>query len=406
MKTLEQCKQGIRALVRFRRRSILMMAGLAAGVATLAVLTFVGESTRRETEKRVRNMLGTFDTVLVRPGGKTRGMVSLSNVDPSLKFDDAGAILRDIPGIKQVAELQNAFDVDVAYRDQQITPGVFGVSENWLQLRGDEVQNGAFITAADNQRLARVAVIGADAQKSLFPAESPLGKTIRIGGVPFEVKGVLAARGAAPSGASLDNLVLIPVATAAKRLFNRDFLTMIIAQLKDPAASRNAVAAIAALLRQRHHLASGGLDDFNITDPQAVLAQLTRVRSTLATILSGVAALTMLAGGVVILALMSMGVTERRREIGLRQSVGANRGNILFQFLFEAVLVAAIGGALGGAAGWGAVQSVALYQGFTAVFDSRALLFSVALAATVGVIFGGYPAWRASRVNPVDALRT
>ncbi len=405
MKTIEECKQGARAVVRFRRRSLFMMAGVVAGVATLSVLNSIGENTRRDTMTRVKNMLGTFDTVLVRPGGKTRGMVSLSNVDPSLKFEDASAIARELPAVKQVAELQNAFDIDVIYRDQQISPAVFGVSENWLALRGDEVAEGSFLSADDEKRMARVAVIGADVRKSLFPQETPLAKIIRIGGVPFEVKGVLVSRGAGPAGSSLDNIVIIPVSTASRRLFNRDFLTMIIAQVKDPARSAEAAGAIAKLLRERHHLAPGALDDFNITDPQAVLAQLTNVSSTLTTILRGVAFLAMFGGGVVIMALMTMGVAERRREIGLRRSVGASRTDILFQFLFEAFLIALIGGLLGAAAGWSGVELAGAYQKSPAAFNLEALAVSILLAAAIGMVFGTYPAWKASRVDPVAALR-
>jgi putative ABC transport system permease protein len=406
MKAFEECRQGVRAIVRFRRRSLFMMTGVMAGVATLSVLNSIGENTRRDTEKRVMNMLGTFDTVLVRPGGKTRGMVSLTNVDPSLRFDDASAIARDVPGVKQVAQLQNAFDIDVTYRDQQISPAVFGVSENWLALRGDDVEEGSFVSADDERRLARTAVIGTDVRKSLFPQESPLGKSIRIGGVPFEVKGVLASRGAGPAGASLDKIVIIPVSTASRRLFNRDFLTMIIAQLRDPASSSRIVAAISSLLRERHHLAPGALDDFNITDPQAVLAQLSNVKSTLTTILRGVAMLAMFGGGVVIMALMTLGVSERRHEIGLRQSVGANRADILFQFVFEAFAVAGTGGLLGAVAGWLGVQAVALYQKQPPWFDQAALAESIALAAAIGAIFAIYPAWKAARVDPVAALRS
>lgn len=405
MKYYLQCRQGLRAIVRFRRRSLFMMAGIAMGIATLSVLNSIGENTRRETVKRVRNMLGTFDTVLVRPGGKTRGMVSLASAEPTLKFDDASAILREVRGIRQVAKLQNAFDVDVVYGDRQITPAVFGVSGNWLELRGDQVQEGAFFSSDDENRLARIAVLGPEVRNSLFPRESPLGKTIRVGGVPFEVHGVLASRGAGPAGSSLDNIVLIPVSTASHRLFHRDFLTMVIAQLENPSASAAAVSSIGELLRRRHHLAAGALDDFNITDPQAILAQLTSVASTLNTVLRGAAYLAMFLGGAVITALMTIGVSERRREIGLRRSVGANGGDILFQFLFEAFSVAAIAGVAGAVSGWGVVEAIAVYQKLPALFDLRLLADSVGLAAAVGLVFGSYPAWRASRLDPVVALR-
>lgn len=406
MKILAELRQALRGVVRFRRRSFFMLLGIAVGVTSLAVLDSIGENTRRETMKRVKNMLGTFDTVIIRPGGgRTRGMVSLANVEPVLKFADAQAIASELPGIKQVGQLQNAFDVEVSYRAQELTPAVFGVSANWLDLRGDTVVQGGFWSLEQERSLARVAVLGSEARKNLFAEESPLGKTIRIGGVPFEVKGVLASRGAGPAGGSLDNLVLIPVTTASKRLFNRDFLTMVIAQLRDPEQGDQAVQKITELLRERHHLAASALDDFTITNPKAVMAQMTNVASALSRILRGVAWLSMLIGGVVIMSLTLIGISERRKEIGVRRSVGANRGDILFQFLAEAMLVALAGGALGVALGLGGANAVAAYQKLPLIFSFDALAQSLEMAVAVGLLFGMYPAWRASQVDPVHALR-
>ncbi len=405
IKIIAQLRQAIRAIVRFRRRALFMMAGVLVGIAVLTIIDSIGENTRRETMKRVKNMLGTFDTVLIRPGGKSRGMVSLASVEPSLKFDDADAISNEIAEVKQVASLQNAFDVDVTYRGQQTTPTVFGVSSNWLDLRGDSVAEGDFFSTPQVRQMSRVAVLGSDAQKTLFGAENPVGETIRIGGVPFKVIGLLAPRGAGPAGASLDNLVLIPVSTASRRLFNRDFLTMIIAQLKDPAASGAAIRNIRSLLRTRHHLAPAVLDDFNITDPKAVFERLSNVGSLLDSILRGVAGLAMVIGGVVIMSLMVTGVSERQREIGLRRSVGASRADILFQFLLEACLVAALGGALGALVGMAGVNLYGYFGKTPAIFSTDVLLTALGLAASVGILFGLYPAWRASRVDPVLALR-
>ncbi|MGH9593565.1 MAG: ABC transporter permease, partial [Bryobacteraceae bacterium] len=399
-------RQAVRSVVRFRRRSFFMMLGIVVGITSLTVLDSIGENTRRETMERVKSMLGTFDTVIIRPGGgKTRGMVSLANVEPVLKFPDAAAIAAEIPEIKQVAQLQNAFDLEVSYRDRQATPGVFGVSSNWLDLRGDRVEQGTFFGAEEERGLARVAILGTDAKNTLFPDEDPLGKTIRIAGVPFEIHGVLASRGAGPAGGSLDNLILIPVTTASRRLFNRDFLTMVIAQLKNPEQGDVAVGKITALLRQRHRLAATALDDFTITNPKAVMARLTGVASTLSRILSGVAILAMLIGGVVIMSLMMIGVSERRREIGLRRSVGASRGDILFQFLLEALLISVLGGILGAGLGLGGINAVATYQKLPPIFAREALLISLLLAVAVGLAFGIYPAWRASRIDPIAALR-
>jgi putative ABC transport system permease protein len=406
MKAFAEIRQAARSLGRFKRRTFFMMLGVMVGITSLTVLNSLGEGTKRETMKRVKNMLGTFDTVIIRPGGgKSRGMVSLANVEPSLRFEDANAIATELPGIKQVALLQNAFDVDVKYRDRTASPGIFGVSVNWLDLRGDQLAEGVFFTENDQRSLARIAVLGLDAKTALFPDGDALGKSILIGGVPFQVTGVLASRGAGPTGGSLDNLVLIPVTTASRRLFNRDFLTMAIAQLRDPARGDQAVQNITRLLRERHHLAPAALDDFTITNPSAVMARLTNVSSTLSQILTGVAALAMLIGGVVITSLMLIGVSERRKEIGIRRSVGASQLEILLQFLLEALGVSLLGGALGVAAGLGGANALAIAQKMPPIFSQDTVLLSVVLSTAVGLVFGLYPAWKAARVDPIEALR-
>ena len=397
----------LRSMSRNRLRTFFMMAGVMIGICSLTILDSVGENTKRETMKRFKNMIGTFDTVIIRPGaGKTRGMVSLTNVPPTLKFEDAAAIAAELPEIKQVALLQNAFDIDVKYKDKNVSPAIFGVSANWLDLRGDEVSQGNFISEEDMQSLARVAILGSDVLPALFPEGDAIGKTVRIGDVPFQVKGVLALRGAGPGGGSLDNLILIPVTTASKRLFNRDFLTMVIAQVRDPEKSDAAVAKITALLRQRHHIAASGLDDFTLTSPQAVMAQVTQMGSTLSTILKGIATIAMVIGGAVIMSLMLISVSERRKEIGLRRSVGASRQDILVQFILEASLVSSIGGLIGIVLGVGGTNLVARLQHLPPILALQALEWTAGLSVGLGLVFGIYPAWRATQVDPVKALRT
>ncbi len=396
-----------RSMSRNRLRTFFMMAGVMIGICSLTILDSVGENTKRETMKRFKNMIGTFDTVIIRPGaGKTRGMVSLTNVPPTLKFEDAAAIAAELPEIKQVALLQNAFDIDVKYKDKNVSPAIFGVSANWLDLRGDEVAQGDFLSEEDMQSLAREAILGSDVLPTLFPEGEAIGKTIRIGDVPFQVKGVLASRGAGPGGASLDNLILIPVTTASKRLFNRDFLTMVIAQVREPEKSDVAVGKITGLLRKRHHIASSALDDFTLTSPQAVMAQVTQMGSTLSTILKGIATIAMFIGGAVIMSLMLISVSERRKEIGLRRCVGASRQDILVQFILEASLVSSIGGLIGILLGLGGTNLVARLQHLPPILAAQALEWTAGLSVGLGLVFGIYPAWRATQVDPVKALRT
>jgi len=278
-------------------RTALMMLGIVVGISSLAILSSVGEATKRETMQRFKNMLGTFDTIIVRPGGgRSRGMPTLVNVPPTLRFEDSNAIATELPEIKTVAEVQNAFDIDVQYRDQTTSPAVFGVSANWLALRSEAVADGSFFTDEQNASLSRVAVLGTDVRNNLFPDEDPLGKTIRIANVPFQVIGLLKPRGVGPAGGALDNIVLIPINTAARRVFNRDFLTMLIAQIKDPDRSTETTEKVAALLREHHHIRPPALDDFTITSPAATMAQVRRAGSTLGKILTGVSIMALLIG--------------------------------------------------------------------------------------------------------------
>src|SRR6516225_11833707 len=234
MKAAKITSQALRSMSRNRIRAALMMTGIVVGISSLAILSSIGEATKRETLQHFKNMLGTFDTIIVRPGGgRSRGMPTLVNVPPTLRFEDANAIAAELPEVKTVTEVQTAFDIDVQYRDHTASPALFGVSSSWLAVRSEDVAGGSFFTDEQNAALARVAVLGPDVRQKLFPEEDPLGKTIRIAGVPFQVIGTLKSRGAGPAGATLDNIVLIPISTSSRRLFNRDFLTMLIVQVKN-----------------------------------------------------------------------------------------------------------------------------------------------------------------------------
>lgn len=407
MKTRKLGWQAVRSLGRYRLRTALMMIAVIVGIASLAVLSSLGEATKRETVERFKNMLGTFDTVMIRPGGgKTRGMPTLVNVPPTLRFEDARALATELPDVKAVAQMQAAFDIDVKYRDKAASPAVFGVSANWLKLRSDEVADGTFFTEDQSASLARVAVIGTDVRALLFPDQDPLGKTIRIADVPFQVIGLLSSRGAGPAGGSLDNVILIPVNTASRRLFNRDYLTMVIVQLKNPGKSDEATSRVAGLLRARHHIEPSALDDFSVTNPAATMARVTRTGGTLTKILTGVAIMALLIGGIVIMSLMSIAVSERRKEIGVRRSVGAARADIVTQFLLEAAFVALSGGAVGALLGLEGAQIATRLQHLPPVLAWQPFATAILLSILVGLVFGIYPAWKASLVDPIQALRS
>lgn len=396
-----------RSLTRSKLRSFFMMLGVIVGIAALTALASVGEATRQETMRQFKRMLGTFDTLTIRPGaGSTRGMPSLGSVEPSLKFADGPAIAAGVPGVKRVALVQQAFDLDVSYRDETTVPLVLGVSPNWADVRGETVAAGAHLSDEDDSALARVTVIGADVASTLFHGEDPLGKVIRIADVPFQVKGVMASRGAGPGGASLDNMLVIPVSTSSKRLFNRDYLTTLVVQLDDAASSDRVADDVRALLRERHRIIPPAQDDFTVGSPRATLAQITKVGTTLSKVVSGVAVIATLIGGAVIMSLMLIGVSERRREIGVRRAVGATRADVMRQFLVEATLISALGGAIGILIGAGGATVGALLQKLPPAYMWSMIGGAVALSVAVGVVFGLYPAWKAANVDPIEALRS
>lgn len=397
----------LRTLGRNRLRSFFMMLGVTIGIASLTALASVGEATKQETLRRFRNMIGTFDIVIVNPGSpRSRGMPSLVSAPPVLKEADARAIASEVALVNQVAATQFAFDIDVKYRDRSGSPSVIGVSPNWIEVRGEEVVLGSGISVDDDASLARVAVIGEDVRRALFGDEDPLGKQMRIADVPFQVKGVFAPRGVGPGGSSMDNMLVIPVSTASRRLFNRDYYTGLIVQLKDPEQSGRAIDDIRALLRERHGIVPPAEDDFTVTSPAAQVARVTDVGSTLARVMTGVAVIATLIGGAVIMSLMLIAVSERRREIGVRRAVGASRSDILLQFLVEAATVSFLGGLLGILIGVGGTLVVTTLTNLPPSVMWSAVAGAALLSVAVGLLFGLQPAWRAANVDPIQALRS
>jgi putative ABC transport system permease protein len=395
-----------RSMARNPLRTFFMMLGVIVGIASLIAMSTVGESTRQETMRQFKNMVGTYDVINIEPGASsTRGMPSLTTVEPSLKFVDAVAIREQVNGITAVAEVQNAFDLDVKFRDQSTAVALYGISANWLEMHSYFIDAGSILSEEDIASLARVAVIGPDVQEALFPNEDPLGKQIRIGNVPFQVKGVLVTRGAGPGGSSLDSIVFIPVTTASKRLFNRDYLTTITVQLDDPLNPEPVAKEITAVLRERHGIVPPGDDDFTLNSPLAAAEQVADVDSTLTRVLTGVSIIATIIGGTVIMSLMLIAVSERRREIGIRRAVGATRNDIMLQFLLEAASVSLLGGLIGATLGLGGGLVATFQQDMPPVLLWSAIGWAVVLSIAIGLIFGLQPAWKASNTDPIEALR-
>jgi putative ABC transport system permease protein len=397
----------LRSVLRTKVRTVMIVAALALGLGSLCALDTFGRGTAADSVSRFKNMLGAFDTAIVRPGaGKTRGMVSLTNVPPVIKFDDAEALATSVPSLAEVASLQNAFDIEVVHQDKVDTPAVFGVSANWQKVRAEPVGEGRFISEGDINARARSAVLGAGVAQLLFPDSAPLGATVRIAGVPFEVVGVLPSHGAGPTGASLDDVVYIPVTTAAARLFNRDYLTMLVLKLRDPERAEVAIADVRSLLRSRHHLAVAADDDFTITSPAAMVKTATQVRLRLTNLLSGVAMGVVAIASIILASLLLSSVSSRRGELGVARAIGATRADIVVQIMAESLWLAILGALIGVLVGVAAGAASARLAGLPVVIDGLVILRASALAVVVGICAGVLPAHRAATMSPAAALRT
>ena len=403
-RTFRLLRQAVNALLSHRQRSFLMMLGLIVGIAALTTVICLGEGTRA----RVMDMVAKqgWDLIMVRAGAARQVFAPTADrTIASLVEADAQAIQNTIGNIRYVSAVQNQRGWEVVFGNASVKTRIFGVGPDWHYIRRRPVERGEFITDADVVNMSKVAVLGFRTAKVLFGGDNPVGQTIRIGKEAFLVKGVFVEAGITPGGDDWDDRIVIPLTTASRRLFGRVFLEQIVIQVRDARALPRTVEQVQQLLRERHQIRSAAEDDFFVRGPEDVKEAALSTSSTLTTLLIALAAIALLAGGVVIMNLMLISVSQRIHEIGLRRAVGARRRDILAQFFFETLCVALAGGALGGALG----VAVATLLGWAGVAANRItwIPFAAAIAACalVALVFGLYPARKASRMDPAAALR-
>jgi putative ABC transport system permease protein len=381
-----------------------MALGLAVGVGVLSTVMIVAEGERRE----VMELVGKhgLDLIMVRAGGDVQVFAPRADRGiESLFEEDARSIAAELPNISMVSPVQNQRGLHAVFEDRSITTRVFGVAPDWIEIRRWGLADGEFISEPDIQGMTRVAVLGVQVARQLFPEGGAVGNVIRLGGDPYTVKGVFLEMGASAGGDDWDDRIVVPFTTSARRLFGRPYLEQIVMRVADPRRLGETAARVRDLLRVRHQIGQGEPDDFFVREPEDVEGAALETSNTLRSLLIAVSAVALVAGGLVIMNLMLLAVSQRMREIGIRRAVGARAADIRLQFLSESVMVAVAAGLIGVAAGL--VASLALEVLGLATGHVTWVPFLLALAAcvTIGVAAGVHPARRAAAVHPAQAMR-
>jgi putative ABC transport system permease protein len=391
------------ALKANKSRSVLTTLGIVIGVVAVIVIVGLGQGSTAQVTSQLSN-LGT-NVLTIMPGStSSSGIRGGAGTQTSLKADDADAIGDQIQGVAAVSPTVSG-SAQIIAGNQNWQTRITGVEPGYQQVQNWQVASGAFFTDLDNQGARNVAVIGQTVNTNLFPnGATAVGQQIRVRNVPFTVVGVLAAKGAGMGG-DQDDTVLIPIKAAQIRLFGSTSVNTILVQAQSSGQMTEITNQITTLLRTRHKIQTGAAADFTIRNNSDLLSTVTSVSQTMTYLLGGVAAVSLVVGGIGIMNIMLVSVTERTREIGIRMSIGARGSDILAQFLTEAVILSLIGGLVGVGLGVGIVLALPRLTGIAAVVPLNAIALSVGFAALVGIAFGVYPARKAAQLDPIQALR-
>jgi putative ABC transport system permease protein len=393
----------LRALRRNTMRTVLTALGVIIGVGAVITMVGLGEGARAEVEAQVHR-LGQ-NVILVFPGARSLGGVSIGGGSANtLTVEDARAIRDEIPEII-AASPEVRSQTPVVYGSRNWQTRVYGQSADYLQIRQWPIERGEMYTEEHVETAALVAVVGQTVVEQLFEGADPIGETVRVRGVPLRIIGVLSAKGMSLMGSVQDDLVLVPYTTAFQRISGRSHAMVVNVQVFDADSMDLARAKIVDLLRERHGLGPDQENDFTVQTQEEVAQAATETSRVMTWLLASIAGISLFVGGIGIMNVMLVSVTERTREIGLRLSVGARARDVLLQFLNESVILFLLGGVGGIVLGAVATDVIATYAGWPALFSADAMIVAIAVSFAVGVFFGFYPAWKASRLDPIVALR-
>ena len=389
------------SLVANKLRSLLTMLGIIIGVAAVIALVSIGNGVKQDIENSISS-LGS-NLLVVLPGApRTPGARSSQGFMKSLKISDYESIAK-LEGVKAASPMTNGSYV-VIYQNKNWTTSVAGVNSNFQDVNNWTMTSGRFFSDKNVQNRERVAVVGQTVVKNLFADEDPVGKEIRVKNIPFRVIGVLKSKGNGTMGNDQDDTVLIPYTTSMERVEGIDYLRRVYVVAKDDEGIDRLQADIENLLRVRHNIKDTNLDDFNIQNMKSIMETVAQTTGTFTLFLGAVAAISLVVGGIGIMNIMLVSVTERTREIGVRKALGATYSVIVTQFLIEAVVISLMGGFIGIAFGIGASKVIGMVSGMSTVVSVPTIIMSFAFSMAIGLIFGIYPARKAAKLNPIDAL--
>jgi putative ABC transport system permease protein len=403
LRSLQTALISLRALHRNKMRSMLTALGIIIGVASVVAMVAVGNGAQARITSQVsalgQNLLSVFAGSR-KSGGVNSGLGSAS----ALTLADADAIGREVTDVVAISPEASTTAQAIA-NGRNWSTTVAGESPDYLKIRDWKLASGSMFTEREVRSSAKVAVIGSKTANELFGPLNPVGQTVRVGNIPFVIIGLLESKGAGMGGQNQDDRIIIPYTTAMKRITGEKYLRSINVQIVSSERMEVAQQQITSLLRQRHRLTTGRDNDFNIFNQKEIADTVNSISKIITLLLGSIAGISLVVGGIGIMNIMLVSVTERTREIGIRIAVGAQPGDIKLQFLIEAITLSLLGGGIGVLAGIGASRLVAVFADFNAIVSTGSILLAFSVSFAIGVFFGFYPASKAARLDPIEALR-
>jgi putative ABC transport system permease protein len=394
---------GLRAIARNKMRSSLTMLGIIIGVGCVIVVVAIGAGASQSIQNTINSLGSNF--IMIFPGAATSGGMRGFTGQSNLTVEDADAIKAEAPAVAYVSPMVRT-NAQVVAGELNWGTQIWGAGVDWPFIRAWNVTQGSFFTDQDVRVATKVCVLGNTVADNLFPGGDAVGQTVRIKNVPFKVVGVLERKGGSMGGGQdQDDQIVAPYTTVMKRLQGQSRINMIYAASASPERVQEAEDQMDALLRQRHRIARGADPDFNMRSQEEIAQTSQQQMGILKTLLLSIAGVSLFIGGIGIMNIMLVSVTERTREIGIRMAIGAKGRHVMLQFLFEAVTLSIVGGLIGVLLGVGSSSLVAKFLNWPIVVSTASIVLSFGVAGTVGVIFGFFPAVKASQLDPIEALR-